>query len=119
MISDEKLRKREHLLAVRDFARAYKKGRSSREGFLVMYSVANTLAYNRIGFSIGSKKVRRATARNTLRRQLREAFRKNKQSVKKGYDLVLVVLRDPAKRPAYKMMERSYLSLINKNGLQC
>jgi len=119
MIPDEKLRKREHLLKAADFARAYKKGRSARDGFLVLYSVENDLPYNRIGFSIGSRKVPRATMRNSLRRLLREAFRRTKGAVRPGHDLIVVVVRGPATHPAYAAIERSYLSLASKNGLRC
>ena len=111
MISDERFRKRDHLLKTKDFSRLYKKGRSCKNDYLVMYHLANDLAHSRIGFSISSRKVRLATDRNRVRRILREVFRKHKNDLKTGYDIVIVVVRNPAPQPDYSSVEQRFLKL--------
>lgn len=114
MIPDEKFEKRDHLLKTGEFMSVYKKGRSTRRGFLVMYYLPNGLGRTRIGFSIGAAKVKLATARNRIRRLLREAFRKHKRSLKPGHDLVVVVSRKPEPPPSYADVETLFLQLLGQ-----
>lgn len=117
MISDERFRKRDHLLKTKDFDRVYKKGRSCRGDFLVLYHLPNTEGHCRIGFSISSRKVRLATARNRLRRLLREAFRKHKYLLSPGHDLVVVVYRLPAALPDARATAERFLALARSAHL--
>ena len=97
-ISDGKFRKKEHLLKTRDFRRVYNKGLPFKKEAIVLYRLQNELTYNRLGFSISKKNVALASSRNRIRRLFREAYRKKKQELKKGCDLVIVVKRDLARR---------------------
>jgi ribonuclease P protein component len=74
----------------RDFRRAFERKRSASDAALVVYGVENGRDYPRLGISIGRKKVRRAVARNQIKRLLREAFRLGKQELPAGIDLVVV-----------------------------
>ena len=56
----------------------------------MVYGVENGRDYPRLGISIGRKKVRRAVARNQIKRLLREAFRLGKEELPAGIDLVVV-----------------------------
>lgn len=78
-----------------DFRRAFDRRRSASDAFLVVYGVENGLGYPRLGLSVGRRKVRRASARNRVKRYLREAFRLGKAEMPPGIDLV-VVPRGPA-----------------------
>ena len=98
MISDGKFRKKEHLLKTQDFRKVYNKGLPFKKEAIVLYRLQNELTYNRIGFSISKKSVALASSRNRIRRLFREAYRKKKKELKKGYDLVFVVKRDIARR---------------------
>jgi ribonuclease P protein component len=74
----------------RDFRRAFERKRSASDLALVVYGVENGRDYPRLGISIGRKKVRRAVARNQIKRLLREAFRLGKEELPAGIDLVVV-----------------------------
>ena len=109
MITDENFPKKEHILKTKDFRRAYKNGSVGRANGLVLYCLPNNLENSRIGFSIGSGNIRRATRRNWIRRRLREIYRRNKKNVKEGFDIVFVVKRDPGKGFPYKKIEEIFL----------
>lgn len=117
MISDEKFRKCDHLLKSKQFQTVYKKGRSFKSGYLVVYRCPNGIEATRIGFAISSRKMRLATARNRLRRLLREVFRKHKKNMKIGFDLVITLARAPAHTPQYAEVEKIFLAAIHDAGL--
>lgn len=73
-----------------DFRRAFEGRRSVSDAALVVYGALNGQAHPRLGLSIGKRKVRRATARNRLKRLLREAFRLSKADLPAGIDLIIV-----------------------------
>ena len=91
MISDERFRKREHLLKSKEFDKVYRKGLAARAEGVILYCLPNALGHNRLGFSIGSKNVRLATSRNRIRRLFREVYRKVKSGLRNGFDIVMVV----------------------------
>ena len=74
----------------RDFRRAFERKRSASDAAMIVYGVENGRDYPRLGISIGRKKVRRAVARNRVKRLLREAFRLGKEELPPGIDLVVV-----------------------------
>jgi ribonuclease P protein component len=77
------------------FRRAFERRRSAANGTLVVYAVENGLEYTRLGISVGRRKVRRAVARNRIKRLVREAFRLARSELPAGVDLI-VVPRGPA-----------------------
>lgn len=117
MISGERFRKNEHLLKSKEFDRVYKKGLAGRAEGVVLYCLPNSLGRNRLGFSIGSKKVELATSRNRIRRLFREAYRKVKGNLNAGFDIVIVVRRDLHKSLTYKSAESILLKLAKDTGL--
>ena len=84
------LRPHERIKDPRDFRRAFDQKRSAADAALVVYGAPNGLAYPRLGISVGRKKVRRAVARNRIKRLVREAFRLSKGELPAGVDLVVV-----------------------------
>ena len=117
MISDERFRKREHLLKSKEFGRVYKKGFCGRADGIVLYSLANELGHNRLGFSIGSKNVRRSNSRNRIRRLFKEAYRKNKRELKSGFDIVMVVRKDMHENLTYDSAKATFLKLARNVGI--
>jgi len=66
---------------------------SSSSPFFVLRRISNDLPYSRFGFMISAKTAPSAVSRNRLKRQLSEIVRLNKEKLKTGYDVVLIVKR--------------------------
>jgi ribonuclease P protein component len=73
-----------------DFRRAFERRRSESDSNLVVYGVENGRTHPRLGISVSRKKIRDATARNRVKRLIREAFRLSKAELPPGVDLVVV-----------------------------
>ena len=117
MISDGGFSKKSRILKSKDFRKIYKKGAPLKKGWLVMCSLPNELGQSRIGFSISSKNVKSAVRRNRIRRLFKEVFRLNKDLVKAGYDIVIIIRRDPGKILLYKNVEKVFLEAVKLSGI--
>ena len=113
-VSDEKLPKEESLIKTGEFRKIYKSGGSFSNGQFVLRILPNSLGLNRIGFSISSAVIKKATRRNRARRLFREVFRKNKAALKKGFDIALIIRKAPAARFSHKEAEAVFLSLTKR-----
>jgi ribonuclease P protein component len=89
-ITKKTLRPHERIKDPRDFRRAFEWKRSAADAVLVVHGAPNGRSYPRLGISVGRKKIRRAVARNRIKRLLREAFRLSKHELPAGIDLVVV-----------------------------
>lgn len=117
MISDGKFRKHEHILKSKEYRAVYKKGLSVKQGPLVLCYLPNDLGHSRIGFSISSRNVKLASRRNRARRLFREVYRKNREAIRKGLDLVLIVKRNLPEDMMYTDAEQALFKLIRTAGL--
>ena len=135
MIPDEAFAKQERLIKTKDFRKVYKNGRSYKAGFVplgilpnaagtkcptefvILRLLPNTASINRVGFSISAKSIKRAFRRNRIKRLFREAYRRNKKILKKGFDIVFVVRRDTKKDFSYIEAERIFLDLSKQAGI--
>jgi ribonuclease P protein component len=72
-----------------------------------------------VAFSVSKKGFRMAVTRNSIKRRLREAYRKNKNSlydflVSENCQIVFVVILRGTKVPDYLSIEKSILEVINR-----
>ena len=101
-----------------EFRKIYKSGSSFKSGEFVLKVLRTSPSLNsRIGFSISSKSVKRAFRRNRIRRLFKEAYRKNKKGLKKGFDMALSVRKDPGVKFSYKNAESIFMNLTQKAGI--
>ena len=117
MTSDGRFAKKERLIKTGDFRKVYNKGNSFTVGPFVLKTLPNAFNLSRIGFSISARSIKRAVRRNRVRRLFREVFRKNKKDIKKGFDMVLLVRKDPQDSFSYSDAESIFLKLAKKTGV--
>lgn len=105
----------ETLKSNEDFKRVYTKRKSYANRELVMYIAKNGTDTKRLGVSV-SKKVGNSIVRHRLARLIREAFRLNTDSVKSGFDIV-VIARASLKDKTYFETESAMLHLLKLHRL--
>ena len=93
----------------------YSRGKSYSNDKLVLYMFRNKKNVNRIGLSV-SKKIGNSVVRNRIKRLIRESYRLNKDTCKKGFDIIFIA-RIGSKNAKYKDIEKSVINLIKKGGL--
>ena len=98
-----------------DFRRLYAKGKSAVNPYMVLYCRRNSLGVNRLGYTV-STKLGHAVVRNRVRRRLREIYRLNSPSMKRGYDIV-VVARSRCVDARYSKMNAAFLDACGTLGL--
>jgi ribonuclease P protein component len=77
----------------------------------------NSLGYSRIGFSIGARNVKLASARNRIKRLFREAYRRNRLRISKPCDLVLIARRALPEKAGLADAEAAFMKLIKAAGI--
>ena len=98
-----------------DFGLARQQGTAYRDARLVLLVRPNGLEHTRFGF-VTSKRLGKAVVRNRLRRLMREAARHRADSMREGYDVVVIATR-AAVGSDYQEIIESFGSLIRKAGL--
>lgn len=76
----------------KDFEVIFKKGKSFKNSFLLFKTLPNNLKDTRFGFVVSNKVSKKAVVRNKIRRRMGEVIRLNLNDIKKGIDVVIVVL---------------------------
>lgn len=110
MEKDLRLKKNE------DFQRVFRRGMSVANRQLVLYAFPNPkIERFRVGISI-SKKIGNAVVRNRTKRLLKEAIRLNMESIKTGYDLVVIV-RKPTLELNLLELSASFSHVLKRAGL--
>jgi ribonuclease P protein component len=91
--SSNRFRKDNRLLDAAAFGRVFDRARRSRDNLFTVLCRQNETATARLGLAISKKHCRRATARNRIKRAIRESFRQQ-QDLLSGLDVV--VMNNPA-----------------------
>ncbi|MEK7540776.1 MAG: ribonuclease P protein component [Patescibacteria group bacterium] len=76
----------------KDFETLFKKGKSFRNGFLILKIVQNNLEESRFGFIVSQKVSKKAALRNKIKRRIRAVARQNIKKIRKGIDVALIAL---------------------------
>ncbi len=98
----------------KDFKRLYYKGKSFASSVVVVYVMKNKSNQNKIGITV-SKKLGNAVKRNRVKRRLREAYRLIEESLKPGYNIVIVA-RSKSAFVKFEILKKSLLELLEKTG---
>lgn len=95
-----------------EFKRIYRIHNSLADRNLVIYIAEGT---GRLGI-VCSKKVGNSVVRHTFARLVREAYRLNKQNIRKDIDMI-VLARENAKDKGYFEIEGSFIYLLKKHSV--
>ncbi len=106
------LTRQERLCNKEDFLRVYREGKRVRLPGLTVIFTKNSLPYSRIGISIG-RRFGKAVQRNRAKRIVRELFRKNKDRLPRGYDLIFSPGRKLLEIP-WKDLERCVVHALGR-----
>jgi ribonuclease P protein component len=92
------LRKAERIRRRKEFLDIYRKGkRFETRNFTLIISI-NEAGGKRLGIAVGKRVVKKAIARNRIKRLLREYFRLNKGRLPSSTDMVIIVRKDVSSR---------------------
>ena len=86
------LRAPHRLTKDKEFNYVFTKGRSSYDNILGVKTALNSLKSNRFGILVGVKISKKSVDRNKIKRQIREAIKKEFPSLKLGWDIVIIAL---------------------------
>ncbi len=96
----------------KDFRRLYARGKSAVSQVLAVYARKNGLQSNRLGITAGTK-IGNAVKRNLVRRRIRESYRLCEETLKTGYDIVIVA-RTRAVHVNFREISGSLTALMDK-----
>ncbi|RMG41054.1 MAG: ribonuclease P protein component [Candidatus Dadabacteria bacterium] len=100
----------------KDFARVEKEGRKLYSRHFLVAVLPNRLEYSRLGLVVTRKVNKRASARNLLKRRLRELFRLERHQLADNFDIVIVA-RQNADQCNFADIKREILGALYHNNL--
>ena len=110
------LAKKNRLTKRTDFSAIYSKGAYVRQGDIMIKYIQTDNPEARIGFSLGKSFSKKAVERNRARRILQEACRTHIQSLKPGFDIV-VMPAPQAKEIKFENSVRTLQQIFKKANL--
>lgn len=93
-----------------EFKRVYKRGKSNADPFMAVYAFKSR--NKRIGITV-SNKIGKACVRNKIKRRIKNLYTLNYESIKSGFDIVIVA-RTRANGATFSQMEKSFFYNIKK-----
>ncbi|MCP6719293.1 MAG: ribonuclease P protein component [Patescibacteria group bacterium] len=76
----------------KDIEKVLRKGKSFKQDFLILKVNRGELKQVRFGFVVSKKVSKKAVIRNKIKRRLREIMKSKIDELKKGLDIILIVL---------------------------
>lgn len=110
-MSDERFLRKYRLRSRADFQRVYDADTLAADHCLVVRGCANELDYSRLGLSV-SRKVGPAVLRNRWKRLIREAFRRTRDQITPGLDMI--VRPRAGASPDFRQIAESLLKLAGQ-----
>lgn len=98
-----------------DFQRLRQEGKTFRHPWVNLSIVANEQSHNRYGF-ITSKQLGGAVQRNRVRRRLRAVMAQRHESLKQGYDVLLIARVGILDQP-FGLLQQAVAELLRRAGL--
>lgn len=99
----------------KDFERILKKGKSFKEGFIILKFNKNNSREIRFGFIVSRKVSKKATVRNKVKRRLRELMKKKIENLKRGMDIILISLPGIETRDFWEL-DKTLEKLLKRAG---
>jgi len=99
----------------KDFEKTFKRGQGFKQGFLYIKIVKNNLDTSRFAFVVSKKFSKKAVIRNKTRRRLSEIVKTKLLEVKKGMDIIIVVM--PGAENDFQKLEETLNKLFKKAKL--
>ena len=99
-------------LKKRDIARVYKKSQRLNADFMAVRFMSNMAKSSRFCIVIPKAVVKLSTARSRLKRKISEAIEANRSQLKRNYDIILSIRKNPAEAeigPAIKKIMETTL----------
>ncbi|MGM0471160.1 MAG: ribonuclease P protein component [Bacillota bacterium] len=110
---DESFGKEERLTKTHQFKRVYNRGQSVANNLVVLYVLKKgDSKQRRVGFSV-SKKIGKAVVRNKVKRRLKEVYRRHKNKLIFGIDLV-VIARQGIDQATYGQIKEAMLDIYSR-----
>ena len=97
------------------FQKIRQQGKSFSDRHLVLCFLQNDLPYSRFGFAV-STRIGNAVVRNRIKRQLREIMRLRTDTIRPGWDIV-VIARQAIKDVDYHTMDAACARLLGRAHL--
>ncbi len=98
-----------------EFQQAWESGRAWSHALLILRARTNGTEKNRFGFVVG-KKVGKAAQRNRVKRLMREAVRHRRDTLSRGWDIILIA-RGGADKAEWKDIDAALGNLLERARL--
>lgn len=115
--SEQDFPREERLRKSKDFKQVFRTGTSTSGRCFLVYCAENNLNRNRLGIIV-KKEIASAVGRNRIKRLCREVYRRNKNKIEDGFDIVISARRG-AKDTDYNQVKEELLKLIPATIDEC